>query len=558
MPDKNEKARSRGARNKGGAHATEFDRAMILLEELIGHIQRQGCEWLPSVESMAKMGCISTRAVSAALAELKTRGTLHAVRGVGIRLTPNTGDSAGAPCDVSETEDPSNPPTHKSSWVWVKRRVAQDILRGVFPPGSRLPTAKELQERYGVCFTTIRHALHALCDEERLMPDRRGYRVYAAQSSVHSASIVVLSRYESVLNLVSRTPHSFDFWRTLELGCTNRAVNIESLPVHPRTVHRQCSYLLNRMLKSTGRPILGFVIDMIGMDDSILNPLLANLVRLKRAIIAYDENGVYTLPTLAARVGRDTYLRSIRPAVGSTAGHAMGNHLIAQGHRSVALFVIQQDARWSRLRGEGMRRAFMEVGIDGQPRCFTLEVDTADGPLRPCDGREASGFQVREYFNTVYCKGIGEPIRTPTDSKVPVRPLPPVFERFLEWSAQVLAPRFEEALSDPDITAWVGANDTAALIAQRFLRSHPNKDTNDIALAGFDDTLGAVGAGLTSYNFNVSAAVHEILHQILDCRPHTPADVEIPGTVACRESTATPRGGQKPPGFGLSDLKAWI
>ncbi len=52
-------------------------------------------------------------------------------------------------------------------------KVAKAILDGVFPPGTSLPSERELCEQYGVSRSTLREALKALEDSE-LIQSRQG------------------------------------------------------------------------------------------------------------------------------------------------------------------------------------------------------------------------------------------------------------------------------------------------------------------------------------------------------------------------------------------------
>ena len=62
-------------------------------------------------------------------------------------------------------------------------QVRADIIRGVFPPGSKLPT-KDLSERYGVSLIPMREALSRLASSGFVVAeDQRGFRVASVSAT---------------------------------------------------------------------------------------------------------------------------------------------------------------------------------------------------------------------------------------------------------------------------------------------------------------------------------------------------------------------------------------
>src|SRR5215470_18080479 len=58
-------------------------------------------------------------------------------------------------------------------YLQVVRALKDDIVSGVYPVGSQLPTEEELCERFSVSRYTVREALRRL-REDRLVASRRG------------------------------------------------------------------------------------------------------------------------------------------------------------------------------------------------------------------------------------------------------------------------------------------------------------------------------------------------------------------------------------------------
>ncbi len=497
-------------------------------------VEQQGGTRLPTIRAMAKESGVSTVTLTAAVAELKRRGTIDATQGSGIRILRSPTAPATADSDAGTSEPQRDNFSNKRSWVWVKRQIAHDILRGVYPPASRLPPMKVLKGTYGACFTTVKRALDTLCEERRLTRETRGYRIYSSGADP-GGCILVVSRCRSVQQLVQMSLHSHDFWRTLEMDCNMRKVHLEVVPVRPYSLLHKYTHVKDRVVGARGRPVLGVVVYLVGIYDEMLDALLGNLTRLRVPVVLYDESERWTLEQLKKRSSGNTRLRLIQLGIGTAPGSAMGNHLLGNGHRSIACFLTDISSRWSRERAHGIQSAFAEAGIDSQPKLVVL------GSKMRAEAR--AGFQdiVARCINTDIAFGPD----SPTNVAAFQRALQ-VFGRgttcstlsrtFFLMAAKHLRDEFAEVLADPHITAWVGINDSVALIAKQFLQSYGGKAANRIDIAGFDDNLAAVCAGITSYDFNVRAAVHEIVRQILDCSPETSAYVRIPGTVVGRDS----------------------
>jgi len=98
------------------------------------------------------------------------------------------------------------------------------------------------------------------------------------------------------------------------------------------------------------------------------------------------------------------------------------------------------------------------------------------------------------------------------------------------------------ALAHTEITAWVGSNTMAALIAYDFLNTRGRRVPQDISLVGFDDTLAAAARRLTTYSFNPESAVQLAARHLLGTRSHAVRHrnvraVGVQGCVNARGST---------------------
>jgi hypothetical protein len=103
----------------------------------------------------------------------------------------------------------------------------------------------------------------------------------------------------------------------------------------------------------------------------------------------------------------------------------------------------------------------------------------------------------------------------------------------------------QEALADDAITAWVAPNENTALACLDYLKQQGVRTPGEIAMVGHEDIAEAFDAGLTSYNFNLEAAVDAFVGTILGRQfgeqTKTGRNVEIEGYIVERKSTACVR-----------------
>jgi DNA-binding LacI/PurR family transcriptional regulator len=100
------------------------------------------------------------------------------------------------------------------------------------------------------------------------------------------------------------------------------------------------------------------------------------------------------------------------------------------------------------------------------------------------------------------------------------------------------APLFAKALAS-QATAWIVANDLCALQALAWLRGEGVTVPGEISVSGFDDTVEALRADLTSYRFGSDSMARAMIRQILST-PHSPSVMRHNGIVVARGSTAQP------------------
>ncbi|MBD3216615.1 MAG: hypothetical protein GF311_28630 [Candidatus Lokiarchaeota archaeon] len=102
---------------------------------------------------------------------------------------------------------------------------------------------------------------------------------------------------------------------------------------------------------------------------------------------------------------------------------------------------------------------------------------------------------------------------------------------------------FEKALQQPEITAWVAANDEVALWALDLLAEKGVRVPKEISVMGFDDRTEALQERLTSYNFNFRAIIPAMIDFVLrkerSLAHRMRKPLEIEGTIIERQTVCS-------------------
>lgn len=469
---------------------------------------------------------VSTVTMCRALSIIKDEGLVRATPKGGVRLLLET---EYAPKSASSQ---ANGPAHRR-WEQVRHQIARDLVSGLFPPGSQLPSYKELSRRYRACFTTIRQALHSLVDDGRLVPDRRKFRVHRPAALATRATLAIVARGPKG----SWTPRSAEFWRVLEKEALRLNVQLEHCIYDGWSGMKEVESTRHGTLRELERrqPVLGFMVWTISLAPEHVENLLRLLARRERPVAVVDETGAYEIRPAVRRFGPS--VRFFPMANSETAGRIVGHHLLSLGHRKIGYVIDDSSIDWSRKRGAGLREAFADAGVDAV-REYCLE--DYEGYVRTR----------QEVLDSLEVRRLWDQLASIEHDLVRVRKRsnePPYTRHLRALLSRAtlqahLEPVFDRMLSNGSITAWVAGNDAIALHALDYLERHNIRLPNKLSLIGFDDTPEALAADLSSYNFNVPAVAQSMLQHILDCdktlrRRAAGPPAEIPGIVVERTTS---------------------
>jgi DNA-binding GntR family transcriptional regulator len=131
------------------------------------------------------MAAVSHVTVLAAAARLQLRGILDVNHRYGITLGPAI---SGAP-SVQTGSVPVKPVVAPAT----TQLITSDVLQGKYQPGAVLPSAKEMQRRYGVCRHTLKKALGEVVRMGLLHAVGRKYIVEGPPPQAGRSTIVLIT-----------------------------------------------------------------------------------------------------------------------------------------------------------------------------------------------------------------------------------------------------------------------------------------------------------------------------------------------------------------------------
>jgi GntR family transcriptional repressor for pyruvate dehydrogenase complex len=262
--------------------------------------------------------------------------------------------------DVRQDDHPTGlvdrrPTSHQLVAEVLRRRIAL----GDFPPGSRLPTERELSEVLGVGRNTVRQALRQLTEEglvSTTLGRSGGTRVRAAAEAAHTPRAEIIASFRATIR------DCLEYRQAIEPFAARLAAERA-----PTEVRRQLLRLLDEPaqdLSSYHRLDSAF---HLGLAAASGNPMLHRAIEAARAEMFVGGNALWL-------------------QAGWSLGHAEGvsaGPRLREEHLAIALAVLAGDGPAAEAR--------MREHLDHSRQQFRFLIDqlerlTGDRPVGPADG----------------------------------------------------------------------------------------------------------------------------------------------------------------------------
>ncbi len=176
-----------------------------------------------------------------------------------------------------------NQKAEKSAYLQIYEQIRKDIIDGVYPFGTKLPSKRLLSDEAGVSVITVEHAYTLLCDEGYIEPkERSGYFVIYRQTDFFAVDYVLEKSYTESKVKHSEIKSAFPFsvlakamrkvlndygesifTKTTNTGCNEIRTAISKYLVRSRGIYATPSQIV---IGSGAEYLYGMVVTMLGRD----------------------------------------------------------------------------------------------------------------------------------------------------------------------------------------------------------------------------------------------------------------------------------------------------
>ncbi|MBN1437234.1 MAG: GntR family transcriptional regulator [Sedimentisphaerales bacterium] len=243
--------------------------------------------------------------------------------------------------------------SRKPRYVEIMESIAEGIERGALPPGSKLPSERELCEQWGVSSITVRRAIQELVQKGLLVP-RQGAGVFVMPPPTENKGLK-----GDVIGLVipnSTGYHNGHLVQEIEIAARKRGYSV--LIKHSSNDSEQERECVNLMVE---RNVAGMLIAPTTGDMRDLVITYAELLAKRVPFVFVDRYvPILDVPYVVAD--------------NEASGYAATKHLIEQGHQRIAyLGPLWSSASAARL--DGYKKAINEAGLELEPKIIVTGID---------------------------------------------------------------------------------------------------------------------------------------------------------------------------------------
>lgn len=470
----------------------EFHKALAFLNDAIADAQRAHSSRLPTCKHLAMTAAVSYPTMLKAVRTVEDQGIITVNPRIGIKIvSPFEGNRKQTGASAAYHQ-----PALLCKWELAKVRIQSDILAGIFTDNVLFPR-KELCFRYNVSMNTLRKVLDALVKEQRIRPDKRGFRVRFETHFRHhrGALLMVLPGTNTGMD-VSLTMRMENLAVVLERECSR--YNLQIVP-----------YFFNEMFNQAKLRAFEKIVRSPSIDAVMLwevySPHMIEVVwrAHKPSSLLEDGDSRPSIEPLLRFSG--TRMKIFPMGYTPLCGKIAGRYLLDMGHREIAFISFSPEAGWPVNRLSGFQSAFREHGITTPIRDVRIQMPDIDEMVFPRN--DPLTDSIRERIGTKYSslfEGSSDELKR-TINRINQ------YEYYIEHAENELM----KLVECKKITAWVGDNDITALTCLFFLRHNNIPVPDSISVLGFDNSRNSFLQRLTTYDFNLETYVRAMLAHIM-------------------------------------------
>ncbi|MBD3418677.1 MAG: GntR family transcriptional regulator [Chitinivibrionales bacterium] len=466
---------------------------------------------LPAIERLAAKAHVSVHSMWQAVKQLRDDGVLNGSQGKPTVVAENCIEACKSIADSGRIHGESSAARRGSVgliWEGAVGRIKQDILNGIYPAGSTLPYFKQLQYAYGISYPTLRKALNELVDEQYLRIVNKRYEVPSYRTPHASAGIVVCGfggSWQEDKGKIRLGQNGHELFRLLEAECSRSGILLHALSFtfQDNGVDVWEHYTAHKTQFIANDSVLGYIYLANSYEESIDERILRIFAHIRKPIAILDDIGGWSLPPW---LKSNPYVQMFTVTISRLAADRVGRYLINLGHHHCAFFSPFHQMQWSKIRLEGLVDVYASAGHANAVKSYTFD----NARRRKYHNLTKDPAPLFNYY-TRWKTSVSPELYKDLDkimNTIQTKAMRTGEIRYL------LSLVLEMACAEKEITAWVAVNDLTATLIMDFSREHDIRIPEDISLVSFDDTSEAMLNGLTSYNFNITGLMHQMLNHI--------------------------------------------
>ncbi|MBD3319930.1 MAG: GntR family transcriptional regulator [Chitinivibrionales bacterium] len=513
-------------------------RALRYVLDLIESGALQDSGPVPIVTELAHQAQVSRITMIKAVAMLKREGIFEGRQGKRFvfnekkyRAHPEFALAAGRSTETREKPSPYG-------WQRVYKRMQQDILAGVFSSRRVLPGFKELQNRYGVSYRTVKKSLHELIENGTITLDGKK-PVIAPMTRSGSVDKILLIGHASSHNtrVLELTQREESCLQLIEAECARACLKLEifALPRYEEGMEPAISGVPD------DKSIMGYIV-FVSKAHKAQFEMLNTVARFKKPVAILYELGEWSLPRNVLASAR---VKIFSSAFSDRVGRQAAQYMLGLEHTNIAYISPYHRAAWSIHRLQGLQDMYATAGFPGRIMPCIYEGSTRWWDLISASNDRYQALSIWSALQAWKKRFPGDLHEYLDNEGIDRITLCCATAELYRLSTELC----RQALANREVTAWVCANDTIAVMANDYCASQGIAVPEQISLLGFDNQQGAIQRRISSYDFNVRAAAHSIFDFVtrpnLFTEHNKKKHIEIDGFIIERRSTATAlTGGQ--------------
>jgi DNA-binding LacI/PurR family transcriptional regulator len=372
-----------------------------------------------------------------------------------------------------------------------------------------------MQHEYGASYPTIIKVLARLESGETIARYNKGYMVPSRKPHMSFSRIAFVGSQHAFRNK--------ELLRICENCCREKGIAIDFVVCREKGGMIELNKFYTNYLydPAASGSLIGFVF-IPCMQNALSQKVLKHISQYRKpvAILQKDENQNH-----APSSARHSLFHTIAYAAAEQLSAAAARYFLGCGHRCIAFICSSETTSWEKRLLAGLKNIYHAAGIDDGVICAP-----AEPKINGCNAAAKSGAHS---FESLVSRFTQEQ-RITNDTNAPNKSMLQTFHRLLH---------------DGNATAWLCSTDAFGLAACAYLQKARIKVPGHISVAGFGDTVEAVSAGLTSFNFNYAASIHAAINHLLSYGQSFPAysakKSVIDASIIERDSSGKAPGGSR-------------